>query len=99
GNDVFLKDIWPSAQEIRDAVQGVYEPGIFNEKYADLFEGGQQWEALAGEGSERFDWQPESTYIRRPPYFKNLPRNPLPVRDIVGMRPLVILGHSVTTDH
>jgi aconitate hydratase len=99
GNDVFLKDIWPSAQEIRDAVQGVYEPGIFNEKYADLFDGGQQWEALAGEGSERFDWQPESTYIRRPPYFKNLPRNPLPVRDIVGMRPLVILGDSVTTDH
>ncbi|WP_094853626.1 aconitate hydratase AcnA [Bordetella genomosp. 10] len=99
GKNVYLSDIWPSAQEIRDAVQGVYEPGIFNEKYADLFDGGQPWDALAGEGSERFDWQPESTYIRRPPYFKDLPRHPLPVSDIVGMRPLVILGDSVTTDH
>ncbi|MDM0109174.1 aconitate hydratase AcnA [Variovorax sp. J22R24] len=99
GQPVYLRDIWPTAVEIAQAVAGSYEPQLFREKYADLFDGGEAWDALSGERSERFPWQETSTYVRRPPYFENLSREAAPVQDIVGMRPLVILGDSVTTDH
>ena len=99
GQAVYLRDIWPTAIEIAHAVEGAYEPQIFREKYADLFDGGEAWDALAGERSERFPWQEDSTYVRRPPYFENLSREAAAVQDITGMRPLVILGDSVTTDH
>jgi aconitate hydratase len=99
GQPVYLRDIWPTAVEIAHAVEGAYEPEIFRQKYADLFDGGEAWDSLAGERSERFPWQDASTYVRRPPYFENLSREAAPVRDITGMRPLVILGDSVTTDH
>lgn len=99
GQPVYLKDIWPTAAEINAAVAGAYEPQLFREKYADLFEGGPAWDALAGAPSVRFQWQEESTYIRQPPYFEGLPRQAPAVADIQGMRPLVILGDSVTTDH
>ncbi|MEJ8848448.1 aconitate hydratase AcnA [Variovorax rhizosphaerae] len=99
GQPVYLRDVWPTAREIELAVEGAYEPEIFREKYADLFDGGEAWDALAGERSERFPWQATSTYVRRPPYFENLSREAAPVSDITGMRPLVILGDSVTTDH
>ncbi|SEF27944.1 aconitate hydratase AcnA [Variovorax sp. NFACC27] len=99
GEAVYLRDIWPTAIEVANAVDGAYAPELFREKYADLFDGGEAWNALAGERSERFPWQDKSTYVRRPPYFENLPRDAAPVQDIVGMRPLVILGDSVTTDH
>lgn len=99
GRDIYLKDIWPTAAEIAQAVAGAYEPEIFRAKYADLFDGGEAWDALAGERSERFQWQEDSTYIRRPPYFDDLPQAPESVAGIYGMRPLVILGDSVTTDH
>ncbi|MGE8369229.1 aconitate hydratase AcnA [Cupriavidus sp.] len=99
GKPVYLRDIWPSALEIAQAVEGAYEPEIFRDNYADLFDGGEAWDALAGERGERFAWQDASTYVRRPPYFQNLSREATPVQDIKGMRPLVILGDSVTTDH
>ncbi|MET3515099.1 aconitate hydratase [Pseudacidovorax sp. 1753] len=99
GQQVYLRDIWPTAQEIAAAVATAYEPELFREKYADLFDGGEAWNALAGERSERFPWQEGSTYIRRPPYFAGVDRQPPGVGDIRGMRPLVILGDSVTTDH
>ena len=99
GQAVYLRDVWPTAEEVARAVEGVYQPEVFREKYADLFDGGAEWDALAGERSSRFPWQEASTYVRRPPYFENLSRTPSAVTDIVGMRPLVILGHSVTTDH
>ncbi|GAB7548958.1 aconitate hydratase AcnA [Cupriavidus sp. 8B] len=99
GEPVYLRDIWPSALEIAQAVEAAYEPMIFRDNYADLFDGGEAWDALAGERSERFAWQDASTYVRRPPYFENLLREAAPVQDITGMRPLVILGDSVTTDH
>lgn len=99
GKPVYMRDIWPTADEIAKAVDGAYEPEIFRTKYADLFDGGPAWDALAGEASERFQWQDESTYVRQPPYFEGLSREPEPVQDLVGMRPLVILGDSVTTDH
>ncbi|OUM01067.1 aconitate hydratase AcnA [Variovorax sp. JS1663] len=99
GQPVYLRDVWPTSQEIAAAVDGAYEPEIFRAKYADLFDGGAPWDALAGERGERFAWQENSTYVRRPPYFEQLTRQPEAVQDIVGMRPLVILGDSVTTDH
>ncbi len=99
GQPVYLRDIWPTADEIAQAVASAYEPGIFRDKYADLFDGGPAWDALAGDAGERFAWQPSSTYIRRPPYFDGLAKQPAPVTDIRGMRPLVILGDSITTDH
>lgn len=99
GQPVYMRDVWPTAAEIAHAVEGAYEPGLFREKYADLFDGGEAWDALSGERSERFAWQDASTYVRRPPYFDNLSLEPAAVQDIEGMRPLVILGDSVTTDH
>ena len=99
GQPVYLRDIWPTSVEIAKAVDGAYEPEIFRQKYSDLFEGGEPWDALAGERSERFPWNDVSTYVRRPPYFEGLSREAAPVQDITGMRPLVILGDSVTTDH
>ena len=99
GQPVFLRDIWPTAAEILSATQGAYTRALFQERYADLYDGGEPWDALAGESSERFDWDDASTYIRRPPYFDELTREVPPVQDITGMRPLVILGDSVTTDH
>jgi len=99
GEPVFMRDIWPTAEEIAQAVEEAYEPEIFRTKYTDLFDGGPAWDALAGAPSERFHWQADSTYVRQPPYFDKLPRDPAPVRDLLSMRPLVILGDSVTTDH
>jgi len=99
GQPVYMRDVWPTAAEIAHAVEGAYEPGLFREKYADLFDGGEAWDALSGERSERFPWQDASTYVRRPPYFQNLSLEPAAVQDIKAMRPLVILGDSVTTDH
>ena len=99
GQSVYMRDIWPTATEIAKAVDGAYEPALFREKYADLFEGGEPWDGLAGERSERFAWNDASTYVRRPPYFDGLSLESEPVEDIVGMRPLVILGDSITTDH
>ena len=91
--------MWPTAAEIEAATRGAYTRELFQDRYADLYNGGEPWDALAGESSERFAWSEDSTYIRRPPYFDALSREVPPVQDIVGMRPLVILGDSVTTDH
>ncbi len=99
GQPVYLRDIWPTAAEIVAATEGAYTRGLFQERYADLYDGGEPWDALAGESSERFAWSDQSTYIRRPPYFDDLSREVPPVQDLLGMRPLVILGHSITTDH
>ena len=99
GTPVYLRDIWPTAAEIETAAQGAYTRGLFQERYADLYDGGEPWDALQKESSERFAWSDDSTYIRRPPYFDDLSREVPAVHDIAGMRPLVILGDSVTTDH
>ncbi len=99
GQPVYLKDIWPSTAEIRALVQSAYGPAVFTEKYADLFDGGPVWEGLAKAGSDRFDWDSASTYVRQPPYFDGLPRAVPTARDIIGARPLAILGDNITTDH
>lgn len=99
GAPVYLRDIWPTAQEIATAIEGAYERQLFIERYAQLYEGGEPWDALATESSDRFPWDLDSNYIRKPPYFDQLDKIPAPVRDISGLRPLAILGDSITTDH
>ncbi len=99
GQSVFLRDIWPTAAEIAAAAEAAYTRELFQERYAGLYDGGEPWNALAGAPSDRFAWQEDSTYIRRPPYFDDLQREVPAVRDLAGLRPLVILGDSITTDH
>ena len=99
GNDVFLKDIWPSMQEIQDVIDSVVTSDMFKKDYSSVFAGDQHWTSLATPEGKTFEWDPKSTYVRKPPYFESMPRNPLPVTDISGARVLAKLGDSVTTDH
>jgi len=96
---VRLADIWPDPAEVASVIAGAYRPEIFRDTYADLFDGGEAWVALATAGSDRFPWQPDSTYIRRPPWFNDLPRHAEPPAAILGMLPLALLGDQITTDH
>jgi aconitate hydratase len=99
GEDVFLRDLWPSRDEI-DAVIGRSVKGeMFSSTYADVFTGDERWRGLETPEGELYDWDPASTYVRLPPYFEGMPREPEPVADVEGARCLVLLGDSVTTDH
>jgi aconitate hydratase len=99
GNDVFLRDLWPSTGDVQEAVAGSVREELFHEEYRDVFTGDERWRALPVPEGESFAWGDESTYVRQPPYFEGMPREPQPVPDIEGARCLVILGDSVTTDH
>jgi aconitate hydratase len=99
GNPVFLKDIWPSAQEIQSVIDESISSDMFTKDYATVFEGDHRWKSLDTPTGKTFDWDPQSTYVRKPPYFENMPAQPTPVVDISGARVLAILGDSVTTDH
>jgi len=99
GNDVFLKDIWPSMQEIQGIIDSVVTSDMFKKDYSSVFAGDHNWTSLATPEGKTFEWDPKSTYVRKPPYFESMPRNPLPVTDISGARVLAKLGDSVTTDH
>ncbi|ENU1225712.1 aconitate hydratase AcnA [Providencia rettgeri] len=98
GNDVYLKDIWPSSAEIAQAVQQV-KTDMFRKEYSAVFEGDGAWRALQVESSSTYHWQEDSTYIRHPPFFEGMQVQPAPVKDIHGANILAILGDSVTTDH
>ena len=98
GAPVHLQDLWPSSEEVDAVVRGALLPTMFDDDYADLFDGGEQWRELTVSAGARFPWDPASTYLRRPPYFQALPVEPMPLQDIIGARPLVILGDSITTD-
>ena len=99
GNPVLLKDIWPSAQEIQSVIDESISSDMFTKDYATVFEGDHRWKSLDTPTGKTFDWDPQSTYVRKPPYFENMPAQPTPVVDISGARVLAILGDSVTTDH
>jgi aconitate hydratase len=99
GNDVFLHDIWPTSQEINTVIASSVQNEMFTRTYADVFTGDDTWRSLPVPEGELFGWDPESTYVRRPPYFDDMPREPQPVEDIHRARCLVLLGDSVTTDH
>ncbi|HJX43291.1 MAG TPA: aconitate hydratase [Geodermatophilus sp.] len=99
GNDVFLRDIWPSPQEVQRVIDQTVSAEMFDRSYADVFAGTEQWQSLPTPTGDTFDWDPQSTYVRRPPYFEGMPAEPAPVTDITGARTLAVLGDSVTTDH
>ncbi|MCV2487971.1 aconitate hydratase [Geodermatophilus sp. YIM 151500] len=99
GSDVYLHDIWPSPQEVQRVIDEAVSAEMFAEDYADVFAGDEQWRALPTPEGDTFAWDPESTYVRKPPYFEGMPAEPAPVEDITGARVLAVLGDSVTTDH
>ncbi|MCB1530905.1 MAG: aconitate hydratase AcnA [Rhodospirillales bacterium] len=101
GNDVFMKDIWPSNKEIRDTIDFCLTQKMFTERYADVFKGPKEWQAIGGgdESGETYDWADISTYIKNPPFFEGMAASPSPTRDIKGAHCLALLGDSVTTDH
>lgn len=98
GKPVYLKDIWPSGQEIANAVEMV-KTDMFRKEYAQVFDGDAVWQGIQVKGSATYDWQEDSTYIRHPPFFSTMQAEPEPVKDIHGARVLAMLGDSVTTDH
>jgi aconitate hydratase len=99
GNDVHLADIWPSEAEINEIVSAAIGAEMFTESYADVFAGDEEWQSLPTPEGETFAWDPDSTYVRKPPYFDGMPAEPAPVTDIRGARVLLKLGDSITTDH
>ncbi len=98
-NPVYLRDIWPTTAEIQAVEDMAIDPEMFRSRYADVFAGDDRWRALETPTGNTFDWDPDSTYVRKPPYFEGMNREPSPVVDIVGARVLAKLGDSVTTDH
>ena len=99
GAPVFLKDIWPTDQEIADAMRSSVTSAAFTSQYAHVFEGDARWRALPVPIGNRFAWEADSTYIRRPPFLEGLSMQPAPLTDIRGARVLAVLGDSITTDH
>jgi aconitate hydratase len=99
GEPVYLRDLWPSGQEIQEVIDSAIASETFTREYADVFAGDQQWQALPTPTGDTFAWDPSSTYVRKPPYFDGMARQPQPVSDVTGARVLALLGDSVTTDH
>ena len=99
GNDVYLRDIWPSAQEIDDTIKNAISQDMFRKSYADVFAGDEHWRNLATPSGDTFAWDENSTYVRKAPYFDGMKMEPEPVSDITGARVMALLGDSVTTDH
>ncbi|MEU0496374.1 aconitate hydratase AcnA [Mycobacterium sp. NPDC006124] len=99
GNDVFLKDIWPTSAEIQETIASSIDRKMFTDSYADVFKGDERWRSLPTPEGNTFEWAEDSTYVRKAPYFDGMPADPQPVEDISGARVLALLGDSVTTDH
>ena len=99
GSQVYLRDIWPTPAEIEQTVLSSITQEMFTRSYADVFDGGERWKSLPTPQGKTFEWDTESTYVRKPPYFDGMPASPAPVVDISGARVLAKLGDSVTTDH
>jgi aconitate hydratase len=99
GEPVYLKDIWPGSSEVGQTVEEAVQSDMFRASYGEVFDGDERWNGLEVPGGEAFDWDERSTYVRRPPFFEDLPKEPEPLEDIVDARVLALLGDSVTTDH
>ncbi|HEY4428346.1 MAG TPA: aconitate hydratase, partial [Solirubrobacteraceae bacterium] len=99
GDDVYLRDIWPSEQEVARTIADAVRADMFRSSYAEVFAGDERWNSLEVPGGERFAWDADSTYVRLPPYFQDMPAEPEAVTDVEGARVLALLGDSVTTDH
>ncbi|WP_334181568.1 aconitate hydratase AcnA [Novosphingobium sp.] len=99
GTDVFLKDIWPTNNEVAETMATCMDRPMFQARYADVYKGDKHWQAINVVGSETYSWRAGSTYVANPPYFEGLEMTPAPVHDIIEAKPLLILGDSITTDH
>jgi len=99
GQDVYLRDIWPGEREVAETIEQAVQSDMFRKSYGEVFEGDERWNGLQVPTGDRFEWAQDSTYVRLPPYFQDMPAEPEPVRDIEGARVLAKLGDSVTTDH
>ncbi|MFN7243917.1 MAG: aconitase family protein, partial [Dietzia cercidiphylli] len=99
GNDVYLKDIWPSTEEIEETIKASISSKEYTSKYADVFAGDDRWRGLSTPDGKTFEWDAKSTYVRKPPYFDGMQMELTPVEDVKGARVLAKLGDSVTTDH
>jgi aconitate hydratase len=99
GNQVYLRDLWPSSEQVNEVIRQAVQSDMFRKSYAQVFEGDERWNNLEVPSGESFAWDDASTYVRRPPYFDGMPATPEPVQDIHGARVLAVLGDSVTTDH
>ncbi|MBD9356526.1 aconitate hydratase AcnA [Methylomonas albis] len=99
GHPVYLKDIWPSNQEITDTIRQFVTPAMFKQRYADVFSGSATWRQIPVAASERYQWQADSTYIRKPPFFEGMSAQTQSIAPLTGLRVLAIFGDSVTTDH
>jgi aconitate hydratase len=99
GQPVYLEDVWPSPQEIQDVVASAISSEMFSTDYADVFAGDERWRSLPTPTGNTFEWDADSTYVRKPPYFEGMGAEPSPVSDVSGARVLAQLGDSVTTDH
>ncbi len=99
GNPVYLKDIWPTNEEVALTMAGCIDRAMFQARYANVYQGDEHWQAINVTGSETYSWRAGSTYVANPPYFEGMTMTPEPVEDIIDARPLAILGDSITTDH
>jgi aconitate hydratase len=99
GQPVYLKDIWPTNQEVQDAINASLTPEMFRSRYGDVFKGPQQWQNIATAEGQTYKWRENSTYVKLPPFFIDMPKTPEPVSDVKGARALAVLGDSITTDH
>jgi aconitate hydratase len=99
GRPVFLRDIWPSAEEVSQVVGECVRQDMFRREYERIYDGDEYWQRMAAPTGQIYDWDPESTYVQEPPYFEGMKPEPEPLRDVTGARVLVMVGDSVTTDH
>jgi aconitate hydratase len=99
GKPIFLRDIWPSQQEVTDALQRSVRSEMFRKEYGEVFQGDASWRAIPVPEGDQFEWDPNSTYVKHPPYFEGMSRQPGALRDLSGARVLAVLGDSITTDH
>jgi aconitate hydratase len=99
GADVFLKDIWPTNEEVADLQRQVVTGAMFEKRYSDVFKGDARWQKIEVSGGQTYGWEPGSTYVQNPPYFEGLTMEPAPISDVIEARVLAIFGDSITTDH
>ncbi|HKY95837.1 MAG TPA: aconitate hydratase AcnA, partial [Kiloniellales bacterium] len=99
GNDIHLRDVWPTNKEVREMIDRVLTPEMFRKRYANVFEGPAQWQAVKVTGGKTYAWDPQSTYVAYPPFFDGMSKEPGALAEVHGARALAILGDSITTDH